>query len=222
MDVLLTFREKHRRIYLNQLDKGATSMRVSLREARRLSDRLSGVIGRGYNIQHTISVFDDIPVDDWIQDKAHETYTSVNNHLELISTRVAIRMLIGEANAEAGVNAVIAERLEAIELLSVWKNIIRASEQEPVAVDGNPAVLKKMMEARRDGKADGPSYGYGSRENVTITTIAEGLTVQAKTEARSLQKEIDQLEDQLAALNAGTKIDLSEQIVIILENVDLL
>jgi hypothetical protein len=188
-------------------------MKVSLKEARRIERRIQEKgIRKGYPLRANINIFSDVPVEVAIDIEAERVEETVELHANFIKARSAIRRQIQVTNETSGINELIAQREEYIRLLSLWEDILETAED---LKDG--AIVARTVENKRERATNGKEAYYGSNsDTVEFVAVTDDLYAYAGEEARNCQHNIDACDDQLAALNATTKIELSTEIALLL------
>lgn len=159
-----------------------------------------------------INIFSDVPVETAIDIEAGRVEDLVDTHVALIKARSGIRRQIQKENELSGINTMIADREEYIRLLGLWEDIVETSDSLKPA-----SVVARLVENRL-GRAENGKEDYYSTKPDTVEFIAvtDELLAYAEEEARILQRKIDACDDQLAALNATTKVEISEDVVTLL------
>lgn len=183
-------------------------MKISLKEARRIERRIQEKgLRKGYPLKANINIFSDVPVETAIDIENERVEESVELHVALIKARSSIRRGIQATNERSGINSLIAQREECIRLLSLWEDIVETSDDLKDASIVARTVENKLARAQ-NGKED---YYSTRADTVEFVAVQASLLAYADEEVRNTQSRIDSCDDQLAALNATTKIELSEE-----------
>jgi len=188
-------------------------MKVSLKEARRIERRIQEKgIRKGYPLRASINIFSDVPVAQAIDIETERVEETVELHADFIKARSAIRRQIQATNETSGINTLIAQREEYIRLLSLWEDIIETTEDAKDA-----SIIARTVENKRERAANTKDAYYGaSHDTVEFFAVTDDLYAYASEEARNCQRNIDACDDQLAALNATTKIELPAEMALLL------
>jgi hypothetical protein len=194
-------------------------MQVSLKEARRIERRIhERGLRKGYSFDSGINIFSDIPVETELDLKSEEVERRVEACISLLSARTTIRRSIQIANGTSGIDDLISTRDMYIKMLCVWEDVREAGE------DMKPEnVIVRTVENRRARAEEGKENSiYGNQDVVNVTAISEELYNKAGIAVRECQRQIDHCDDQLAALNASTKIEIASDIVKLLKEQEIL
>lgn len=188
-------------------------MKVSLKEARRIERRIQEKgLRKGYPLRAKVNIFSSVPVEEAIEYEAERVKECVELHADLIKTRSSIRRQIQVTNETSGINELIAQREEHIRLLSLWEDILETADDMEDAT-----IVARTVENKRDRAENGKEDHYGSRPNtVDFIAVTDDLFAYSGEESRACQRAIDNCDDKLAALNATTKIELSDEMVTLL------
>lgn len=189
-------------------------MKVSLKEARRIERRIQDkALRKGYPLRDTINIYDNVSVQNDVQNASTAAQARVFNALDLISARSDIRRLIQAANESSGINALIAKREKFIRILSVWEDIVETAEgiQTTAAIKG---ALDSKLARAQSGNSE-----YSSRPNIIeFVAITSEFKAEAETSTQTVQRDIDSCDDELLALNALTKIEIPGNVYQILSD----
>lgn len=188
-------------------------MKISLKEARRIERRIQEKgIRKGYPLRANINIFSDVQVEAAIDIEAGRVEESVELHANFIKARSAIRREIQIVNEESGINQMIARREEYIRLLGLWEDIVQTGDELKDA-----SVIARTVENKLARATNGKDDYYSSRpDTVEFIAVTEELYESAEEDARSCQRIIDECDDQLAALNATTKIEIPSDVATLL------
>ena len=188
-------------------------MKISLKEARRTERRIQEKgLRKGYPLRAKINIFSDVPVAEAIDNEAERVEESVELHAAFIKARSSIRRQIQVTNETSGINALIAQREEYIRLLSLWEDIVETTDDLKDA-----SIVERTVENKRERASNGTETYYGANsDTVEFVAFTDELYKYAGEEARNCQRNIDGCDDQLAALNATTKIELSSEVALLL------
>lgn len=177
-----------------------TTQCVTLSRAHIIAERLTKEITRASATAQTSrsGSFRARPTQDQIaslQAKAQEAQNALRKHALLVRTLVGVRSVIGQANAETGVSALLA------------------------AIDGNKKELSLLNQLQDAVEADQGSSHIDSLEEVTwpdasspyspaVTLVAGDPALRAEVIARikGLERENFRLSDRIAALNGNTVV----------------
>lgn len=150
-------------------------------------------------------------------DKAAAEYNlAVAKKVALNSALFKIRAAVGKANAESGINEVLAQ-VQEIEALIAIKNSVATLQVRKDSVEIS-ARIEKMKTTTSDR-----SLLYGDRYNNVETSVAsQDLIDSAKNEVKIFKRFRQELNDKLLQLNVNTLITLSEDTVVTLKEEGLI
>jgi len=194
-------------------------MKVSLKEARRIERRIQEKgLRKGYPLRAHINIFSDTPVEEAIEQEAERVEESVDVTMNLIFARADIRRAIQVTNESAGINELIARRETYIKLLGMWEDI-RETGGDLKTED----VILRTIENKRNRAENGKEDYYSSRTD-TVEFVAVTNELYTKSRAMSLETQaiIDDCDDNLAALNATTKIEIADRLVEFLKEQEII
>ena len=202
-------------------------MKLSLREARKIETRIQAKINEGIVNGRAINIHEELLDDingtnDWLAETFAMGQESAVVMSGLVSARASIRRAVQATNERVGINELVAKRKEMISIRSVWGEVVQGYDvQNGHAMTGK--ILQGVVASAKEA-ASVPSSGYGRTRNdvITVAAISDEMYEQAESKMRSMLRDIDQVEDKLAGLNASTKIELEAELVELLEAQDLL
>lgn len=189
-------------------------MKVSLKEARRIERRIQEKgINKGYPLRAHINIYTETDASVDITKAEKNVEDGIFNAVSLINARSNVRRLIQETNETSGINALIAMREEYIRILSVWEGVSCVGEEiKPTAV------VKRSVEVKLARAESGKEDYYSSRADaVEFTAVSEELHKISIEQVRVTQAKIDRCDDELAGLNALTKIEITNDIIELLQ-----
>ncbi len=183
-------------------------MKVSLKEARRIERRIQEkALRKGYPLRSSLNIYDHVSVQNEVKKAAEAAEAAVINTLDLIFTRSKIRRLIQITNENSGINSLIAKREKYIRILSVWEDVVGtyADVQTVQAIKGG---LDTKLARAQNGTSE-----YSAAPNkVEFVAIAPEFNVTAEENVQTTQRNIDNCDDELLALNALTKIEIPSDV----------
>jgi hypothetical protein len=183
-------------------------MEVSLRKADQLANAVKELLQTNNEISYgiTVSAFDK----DW-RDKIHkersETEKKVTRLTMLHRCLAGIRSAVGRANAECGINDILA-------MDNLYKNMINMLTPitQVVAMESE-SVIERTLEAAKTPK-DGGRYGWDQPNyNLTVNIIDAAYIEKVKTDISNLKKQRREISDELIAKNVTVKVKLPAEVV---------
>lgn len=199
-------------------------MKLTLKQARRLEKEIEAHIKSVFSIHSmdhvcsfNVSVHEDLVK--VLEDKRVEADKLANQIIALTNTRFTIRDRISHAMANCGLNDLITEEASLKEKLKVVEHFanlkVLTVEQQAIAVS--------RLNALKTSPDVGTTNAYGKvNDSIQVDHFftAEQADVY-KTSVRKVKKQIADLVDKCAALNASQTIELEEVYVDILRNAQL-
>lgn len=133
---------------------------------------------------------------------------------DLTVAMYAIRALVGQYNASAGVSDLLSRAAYIDKRLGQLKGLTESTATEEMAV------VKGKLDKLSTGDKGGRLYGYSDTVSVGVLT-SEQLD-QFKADASALKKEKQAINDKVLELNIRTEITLIEDVVKILQSEQLI
>ena len=130
---------------------------------------------------------------------------------KLVSARFTIRRLVGQANENTGINALVTRREEVQQLL---RHAI------PTLAFNDANKMEDEALARKIRVEKGES-GYNSSTGITVMVATEQDVNDFRKNHAELLKQLDDIEDQLSQKNIGVKVTLPTDVVSLLKSQDL-
>ncbi len=180
-------------------------MLVSLKEARRIERRIQdNIIADGMNPRATINIYVEGSIETAINVAMVKVENDVTNIVDAIQVRANIRRLIQIENEESGINDLISERDAAIKMLMIWKEL-KTNGADAKA----PSIVQRIVEAKLNRVEKGGDAYYRS-DSEEFTAISKDMYDFSVNKVCAEQEVIDKCDDDLAVLNAGSRIEISE------------
>jgi uncharacterized protein YdcH (DUF465 family) len=176
-------------------------MEINLRKANAIQAEIRRAINASEG-KNTISV------SEFTENLAAEIETAKSQYITDVKRKVAltnalynIRKSVAEANATAGINAILTD-VQGIEAeMSIFSTV--ANQSVGKSLTEIEARLEKIKTAPQDAR----SAIYGERYNNVETSVVEQGTVDnAKVRVKELKRQRQNLQDKLLALNVNTLI----------------
>lgn len=196
-------------------------MRITLRDAHKLDTKIKTKLSAGYKTRHSLAIYQDEHHSDanWLDIQQEDTAESVDQYLDLIHARYWIRSSVQALNDEVGINTQVTDRACLREKQVVLKDLIETSDLDDFSITGSYLAGRREAMKTAGGVK---SYDYGSSsDRFSVNTIGDDTYTFARQELKALNRKLDEIENTLASLNAGTKIVLPESIVTVLTAADL-
>lgn len=177
--------------------------KLNLRKARKLESKIGAFITekqREINTTTSIRVNEDPNnIDNIINEGRQKFFDDFENLNNLVLARQEIRDLIGIANANEGINDLIANKVLLETKLSKINHFLGFNTYSKVVVEDSLELAKKGLE-------NGDRWANTNINAPVLTQIDED---KFKTDKQGLIKDIEDLEDKLAKLNYTVEVELS-------------
>jgi hypothetical protein len=194
-------------------------MKLTLRSARKLETKITKYldetpVNTGAKVRVNANVDEVIVSLDSAQKKAKE---EIADRVTLVEIKYAIRQKIASANHEAGINALITEKVQCEQKVNQIKAIVattpRLSKEE----------LTDTLRLGQTKLSNGSPgrYGEDAAVSTTLSVFTEAELDSYKKDRSVAAKRIEAIEDLLTELNASTKVEVDEASVKVLQKYDL-
>lgn len=189
-------------------------MKLSLRKASALQSSINDAI-KGIALETTVSINEFQDAEATIATKRIELSTNVQRQIALTKALYAIRMAVGAANASSGVDNALAE------MALVDKTIRIYTQLSGVAERTDPTVVAGKLDKIRNRKEES-NRSYLFEAEVATTVFEKSDIVDIKTKLAEAKKAKQKLQDKLLELNVRNEIELSQEVVDVLNKENLL
>lgn len=177
-------------------------MEINLRKANAIQAEIRRAISNAV-AKNTLSVSEyTVDVAGVLEKAKQEFVTETKRKVALTTALYNIRKSVGQANATAGINDILAD-VQAVEAeMAIFSNI--GNETVAKSLDEINARIQKI----KDAPVDSPRAAlYGERYNNVDTSVVEESTIaNAKERVKELKRQRQNLQDKLLALNVNTLI----------------
>lgn len=192
-------------------------MEINLRKARKLEAKINSLAAKQAALEFNLSILasstDEEAINELVAAKARLT-EQIQNSLALTKVRYAIRRKIEQANEAVGVNQLMNDR-EQIQSKLAYYNTIEGLET------CSQREMLDLLAAKRKSLEKGNDNFYG-KVNVSVNTLSKEEKEALESQAVSLRRELEEIEEQLIQKNVGAKVTLSEDEVALLQSNGLL
>jgi uncharacterized protein YdcH (DUF465 family) len=179
-------------------------MEINLRKANAIQAEIRRAISNAV-AKNTLSVSEYTADVAGVLEKAKQEFvTETKRKVALTTALYNIRKSVGQANATAGINDILAD-VQAVEAeMAIFSNI--GNETVAKSLDEITARIQKI----KDAPVDSPRAAlYGERYNNVDTSVVEESTIaHAKERVKELKRQRQNLQDKLLALNVNTLITI--------------
>lgn len=179
-------------------------MEINLRKANAIQAEIRRAISNAV-AKNTLSVSEYTADVAGVLEKAKQEFvTETKRKVALTTALYNIRKSVGQANATAGINDILAD-VQAVEAeMAIFSSI--GNETVAKSLDEINARIQKI----KDAPVDSPRAAlYGERYNNVDTSVVEESTIaNAKERVKELKRQRQNLQDKLLALNVNTLITI--------------
>lgn len=190
-------------------------MKVTLRKANALQQAITDTIRTTQSqITSTVTIDEFENARNKIADVSAEFYTLLNKQQGLYKALYEIRDLVGKANTKE-INANLTQISLLEKLIQLYSGLSNASAST------NIEVVEGKLEKIKNSPADTRSV-YSRSETVTTGVLSQDEIKNLKSKANGYKKSKQKLQDEVLELNISTTIELSEGVVELLKQADIL
>lgn len=177
-------------------------MEINLRKANAIQAEIRRAINAS-DAKDTLSVTEFTQNVSGEFNKAVESFRmEITRKVALTTALFNIRKSVGEANATAGINSILAEVQGIDAEMAIYSGV--AIKQPAKTLDEINARIEKIKNAPADSTR---ASIYGDRySNVETSVVVAEQIAEAKEKVRSLKRQRQNLQDKLLALNVNTLI----------------
>lgn len=182
-------------------------MKVNLRKANRIQEELQASINK-LEIQVNHAFDEHRKPEEVLLEKQSELAANVARKTALFEALYAIRKLTAKANADSGINDVLTDSAlleKKIGLLKAFENIQKAA---------NLDVLESKIAAAKERKENAM---FRSSHDMVEPVASNDMLEKFHEELKAAKRAKRQKQDELLSLNVKTEIELSSDIVVLLE-----
>lgn len=182
-------------------------MEINLRKANAIQAEIRRAINAS-DAKDTLSVTEFTQNVSVEFNKAVESFRmEITRKVALTTALFNIRKSVGEANATAGINSILAEVQGIDAEMSIYSNV--ATKQPAKTLDEINARIEKIKNAPADTSVRASIYGE-RYNNVETSVVVTEQIAEAKEKVRSLKRQRQNLQDKLLALNVNTLITIGD------------
>ncbi len=183
-------------------------MKLTLRKANAVQLGINEIV-KGLKFDSTVSLNEFQDAEAVMQEATARFMANVNRRKALVEALRDIRLAVGSANSQAGVDG----RLTEIAHLEKQIQFFSGLTQENTLRE-NMDVIRGKLDKIRNRKEESRLYGYN--DSVSTGLFAEADLDSFKSAVKDLKKAKQKLQDELLELNVRTEIEVSEQVAAVL------
>jgi hypothetical protein len=189
-------------------------MKLTLRKANAVQLGINDIV-KGLKFETSVTLNEFQNVDNVLAESATRFMTNLNRRKALTEALRDIRIAVGQANGQAGIDNRLAE-IAHLEKQIQFFNGIATTEHVRESMD----VVKGKLDKIRNRKEESRLYGYN--DSVATGVFFEGDIESFKSAVKDMKKAKQKLQDEVLELNVRTEIELSDTVAEILTKEGLL
>jgi hypothetical protein len=189
-------------------------MKINLRKSSALQNSIQETI-RGITVNLEVKINEFQTPEAVLDQKANEVMIADSRRNDLLVALYSIRAQVNIANAQSGVSDRLARAAytdKRIEQLGVFASAENRDELE---------VIKGKLEKIKTRPADSRASLYGHHDDVTTGVLPREALDQIKVVLRDMKKQKQRINDEILELNVRTEIELSAEVIEILQRENL-
>lgn len=184
-------------------------MHISLRQARKIVEKINGVIGSiDTNTTIGLNVWDLTDVTEALDSAQLTLVTNIKRVVVLQVVRATLRSAIDSANHDSGISVHIAARKQHTDQIAFIKSVIDNTPNAHV-VSTSAGITAKIAQLTEKSAV----HSYGRDDSIVVSLLTDNIRIELEQTAISLQRDLDKIENQLLELNVSTTIKLIPTVV---------
>jgi hypothetical protein len=185
-------------------------MKINLRKASALQNAIQETM-RGIAVNLEVKINEFQTPETVLNQKAEEVMIADSRRNDLLVALYSVRAQVNIANAQSGVSDRLARAAytdKRIEQLGVFASAENRDDIE---------VIKGKLEKIKTRPSDSRASLYGHHDDVTTGVLPREALDQIKAVLRDMKKQKQRINDEILELNVRTEVELSPEVVAILE-----
>lgn len=194
-------------------------MNINLRRAHKLVARINDALKQHRStvcLYDALNVWDVSDVDDVLSKKRADMKTNVETVEVLLQAKHDLRVAIDAANHASGISDIIAKRRLLLDMTEFHTPLVnhRPRQDTVTSIAGLQAQIERTKTAGSD---------IYSRTNTVEVMALDGHDLEQMRERKvAAERELEQLDEKLVALNISTEIRLNQWLIEALTNLNIL
>lgn len=190
-------------------------MNITLRKANAVQTAINDAM-KSIEVKLSVELNEFQDAESVLKQQNDKVFANDARRQKLLMALYNIRALVGTANANCGINLVLAKSAFVDKRIAQLSEI--ADAQEVISLD----VLKGKLDKIKNRPADSRVSIYGRDDTVATSIVSRVQIDAAKAEILNLKKQKQKLNDEILELNIKTEIPLTEEVVATLQAEGLL
>lgn len=183
-------------------------MKVTLRQAHKLVEKIAGRLGKiELSTQATVNLWDTTPASELYMSLQAELENNIERQLDLLGARQDIRTSVQAVNASE-INGLVAARKALLDQLSTYRHLQGTIEKNTIS--GSDALASKIASSR-----ESPQTSY-SIDTIRVSLYDDAKVTALDKKINELQLRVEAMEDQLTTSNATAQITIGERTLAVL------
>ena len=191
-------------------------MNLTLRKANAVQAAINDAL-KSIKIETSVDINEFQDVETELKKANTALFTNDSRRQRLLLSLYNIRGLVGAANAQSGIDMKLATAAFLDKRLAQLDELNKVAEMTELAV-----IVGKLEKIKSDKGESTRRSLYGYTDTVSTTVISAEQKTQVKAEIQNLKKQKQKLNDEILELNIKTEIPLSEDVVKVLQEEDLI
>ena len=186
-------------------------MKINLRKASALQNSIQETI-RGVTVSLEVKINEFQTPETVLDQKANEVMIADSRRNDLLVALYSIRAQVNIANAQSGVSDRLARAAYTDKRIEQLASADNRDDLE---------VIKGKLEKIKTRPADSRASLYGHNDDVTTGVLPREALDQIKAVLRDMKKQKQRINDEILELNVRTEVELSTEVIAILERENL-
>jgi hypothetical protein len=190
-------------------------MKITLRKANAIQNSIADAI-KSIRISTSVEVNEFESPEVKVQTANANLFALDKRRSDLLMSQFAIRGLVGAANATSGIDAKLTQAAYIDKRIVQLTDISEATEKLSISV------LEGKLDKIRNRKEESRASIYGISDTVTTGVLEKHQIEEVSSFIKDLRKQKQKLNDEVLELNVRTEIELSNDVVEVLQKENLI
>ena len=191
-------------------------MKLTLRKANAVQLAINDIV-KGLKFDNTVALNEFQDAEAVLQAATARFMANVTRRKSLVETLRDIRLAVGTANHQAGIDRRLTEIAHLEKQIQFFNGLAQAD-----TLRDSMDVVKGKLDKIRNRKEESRASLYGRDDTVTTSVLYKEQIDGIKTEIKNLKKQKQKLNDSILELNIKTEIPLTEDTVKVLTDEGIL
>lgn len=182
-------------------------MLVTLRKASVLQKELQDAL-KGLKLTTNVEISEFQDVDAVLATSNLGVKETLKRYGSIVDALYSLRLQIGEANNKSGISALLTSAASIDKMVAFTQQIANAAEREAANI------IRSKVEKLKNTPDEHRRYGANA---VSASTVTSADIAEAKNTIAQLKKQKQKINDEVLALNIKTEIELTPEVVEVLQ-----